>query len=96
MKDFKFEACDFSPVIDEFGDREFITSSYGGHEELTEKIAERANTLLGLERAKWPVVYASQEGQPQICGHVHTVWHECATRNDTHQARLADIREVWE
>lgn len=52
MKDFKFEACDFSPVIDEFGDREFITSSYGGHEELTEKNSRTRQHPPGLREGE--------------------------------------------
>jgi len=42
----KFSDDAFSATIDKFGDREFITSSYGDHEELCEALSAEANFRL--------------------------------------------------
>lgn len=93
----KFTPEDFSKTIDDFGDREFITSSYGDHQELIEIIAAKANEKLQewLEPAPtlfvWQSLYYDKDG---------AYWKGSEDLNmvtegyGTHKGRLICIEEI--
>lgn len=94
LGDLEFKAEDVSIVIDRFGDREFITSSYGNHEILCEAIVNEVNKLLRERLEKAPKLHATLVYSVRTKAGIPNGWTQSTNPLDSHTARLVCIEKI--